>query len=1042
MALKKVPVSIDLIKGADTKKNEQIDKDSPEMENVVFTGDMTAKKMPGYDLLATLPPGEKYSAIFTRQNDLLFQTDKGSYKYFENIEEIRKIDSIGSSSVEKHLAFGEVVFSSDNYIIHVKPSQDIDPSSPTVIFYYMTYTFTDKQGNVINSLKIRSNVPGDIYDDPISMRWVIAVSNADDFFVTTPDANGDFAIRKFTYSSTTNAYSLAVTFSLTGLTYASIQACDIFIDSSEVIFGIKRAAFTTGYKLYRLNYLTLAQTHSIDFYADAGAMVNAWTSFYIFNRDASTIYITASINGGDGNTSFLVLSIYNKSDITFVSSSITQSRLAYPSLATLHYLPYVTSDTTTFCMAYEISRADNTGTASYSFSPTQLVRAYYNSGLLTSLNFSVSQSYVMPISRIFIENGEYYFFGICQSQLDSVFHLIRVKDGVSVAVFNHSKRAYSSSEHLFKFWNLYWRNSTDWYSSGMRNPFKIDTEWFIGVRSQVQYGNIYGQHSLYGVDLDARKINSSIEIERDSHIFNGQPAFYDGSDLSEYGFNSVPMITNFRNSATSTVSIPAGTYQFVAMYRWKDSSGDVFYSGLSNITAPFAYTNTGGNTHMVFDMYLPLITTKNNVEILVFIKKDSDQFRLYNTYFYSSIDSSSYRPVDITFYPSTDPIYLPYSGTFVAGGDYPPEVLTGTIAASLHDDRIFNISKDNQISVAFSQVKIAGYGPEFNPSIFYSDVFNKRPSEADSLVALASMDGKLIIFHRNSISYQLGYGPSRANTNNDFSTPQLIAADVGCVSQKSVVLMPFGVMFKSEKGIYLISRGLDVKYLGSPVEKFNDLEITSAILLDKVNEVRFTTLEGYILVYNYYSDQWSWFNNLPSRGACIWKGKYVLMLANGKIYVESQAHHKIVEGATSTPIVQKITTPWIRRGEAIQEWEKVYRSLILGFYKTPHQMKLEVYYDYEKFVSEEYVIDPLSEGDYNTTTRPTNEELENGTKTNGVYQLMVDMIRKNCQAFRMVITDIAQDIDNNTGECFALSNITVTIGIKKGVAKLPAAKSY
>lgn len=254
--------------------------------------------------------------------------------------------------------------------------------------------------------------------------------------------------------------------------------------------------------------------------------------------------------------------------------------------------------------------------------------------------------------------------------------------------------------------------------------------------------------------------------------------------------------------------------------------------------------------------------------------------------------------------------------------------------------------------------------------------------------------------------------------------------------------MPFGVMFKSEKGIYLISRGLDVKYLGSPVEKFNDFEITSAILLDKVNEVRFTTLEGYILVYNYYSDQWSWFNNLPSRGACIWKGKYVLMLANGKIYVESQAHHKIVEGATSTPIVQKITTPWIRRGEAIQEWEKVYRSLILGFYKTPHQMKLEVYYDYEKFVSEEYIIDPLSEGDYNTTTRPTNEELENGTKTNGVYQLMVDMIRKNCQAFRMVITDIAQDIDNNTGECFALSNITVTIGIKKGVAKLPAVKSY
>ena len=69
MALDKQQVSITLASGADTKTNSIISENFKDMQNVVFSGDMTAKKMKGYDLISSLPSGEYYSSIFTKENE-------------------------------------------------------------------------------------------------------------------------------------------------------------------------------------------------------------------------------------------------------------------------------------------------------------------------------------------------------------------------------------------------------------------------------------------------------------------------------------------------------------------------------------------------------------------------------------------------------------------------------------------------------------------------------------------------------------------------------------------------------------------------------------------------------------------------------------------------------------------------------------------------------------------------------------------------------------------------------------------------------------
>ena len=71
--------------------------------------------------------------------------------------------------------------------------------------------------------------------------------------------------------------------------------------------------------------------------------------------------------------------------------------------------------------------------------------------------------------------------------------------------------------------------------------------------------------------------------------------------------------------------------------------------------------------------------------------------------------------------------------------------------------------------------------------------------------------------------------------------------------------MPLGLMFKSEKGIYLLGRDFKVVYIGAAVEAYNSMTITSATLLADTNEVRFTTMEGRTLVYDYFHNRWATF---------------------------------------------------------------------------------------------------------------------------------------------------------------------------------------
>ena len=529
--------------------------------------------------------------------------------------------------------------------------------------------------------------------------------------------------------------------------------------------------------------------------------------------------------------------------------------------------------------------------------------------------------------------------------------------------------------------------------------------------------------AILGVSVDTRQENGAIEIDGSLITYGSITGYFDGIIYTEMGFIGQPYI-----SALATVaggSLTADTYQAVAIFTWTDSKGDVHRSSESNtITVTVAASGK-----ILLTINHPLITKKENVYVEIYIRKVNQFFQLSTSYLLTSSNMYS-QAVEITSYPSTGSIFL-YTEPTTRENVTP----INAKCMSIYGDRVFYISHDDKNMIRYTKQKKKGIGLEFVED-FRMVVLDKAGYIEDEIYATFPMDGKLIIFKGKSILYTYGTGPADDGSKNDFIEPQLISSDVGCISQRSIVLTPDGIMFMSQKGIYLISRGLELLYIGSPVERYNSQTITSAILVDLINEIRFTSLEGVTVVYNYFSKQWSWVTDMPTKSSTIYQNKHT-SIRNFLIVYDDSTTFKLLDNF----VTQKIGSPWVRL-KKLQGYQKAYKLLIAGLYKTKHKMKVDIYYDYELYVSESYEINPLSESQYNIVTRPTNAEIESGSKTNGVYQLSIDLIRKNCEAIKVVITDIGEDLSNNNGECFALTNLTFTVGVKNGTYKLPASKTY
>lgn len=296
------------------------------------------------------------------------------------------------------------------------------------------------------------------------------------------------------------------------------------------------------------------------------------------------------------------------------------------------------------------------------------------------------------------------------------------------------------------------------------------------------------------------------------------------------------------------------------------------------------------------------------------------------------------------------------------------------------------------------------------------------------ITALSSMDDKLIIFKRDAIYYVTGNGPDITGANNDYGDPVFVTSSVGCTNQNSIVLMPDGLMFQSDKGIWILKRDLSTFYIGAGVEAFNSVEVLSALTIPGTNQVRFT-LEGQnpTLMYDYYFQQWGEFAGIPGLSSTLYQGLHTFINQYGEVYQESAGVY--LDG--SRPVIMSFTTAWAKLA-GLQGFQRVYFFYLLGKFLSPHKLTLNIAYDYNPSPTQQVIISPINFSGFYGDDPIYGDQTPYGGP-GSVEQWRVFLTQQKCESIQISLLESFDDSYNTAaGAGLTLSGINLIYGVKKG----------
>ncbi len=411
----------------------------------------------------------------------------------------------------------------------------------------------------------------------------------------------------------------------------------------------------------------------------------------------------------------------------------------------------------------------------------------------------------------------------------------------------------------------------------------------------------------------------------------GQPAVLDlrpgasGANVTNaqspilLSFPSAPIQPTITTNAGA--GIAAGTYTFVSIYEAQDFNGNVIYSSLSQTVTNAPGVDVASFNVVVKDPPWPgarvtvYRTTNGGTVLYKIIDKTAA-----GTYVSATTDA------DLV---GSTPLYT--TGGILESGPVPPA--RGIFYAK---NRAWIISAEADNVVYFSTELRPKELPRFNESL----LLHVNPT-GGQLTAVAEMDDKIIIFRENSIYLSYGQGPDETGAGG-FQEPILIHSARGCIAPRSVVLVDDGLMFKSNEGIQLLTKSLQVAPIGAQVESFNALTISGAHYLYDRDQVHFHTVEGTTLVYDMYHKLWTTFTQPTT---------YATTLANsGFIYLSSITSKKILrdlasiatdDGASFTIRVK----PGMLSFAGIQGFQRVINMTFLG--RNVNTASIQTFVDYD-----------------------------------------------------------------------------------------------
>lgn len=552
--------------------------------------------------------------------------------------------------------------------------------------------------------------------------------------------------------------------------------------------------------------------------------------------------------------------------------------------------------------------------------------------------------------------------------------------------------------------------------------------------------NVYSQTgiNLASFQISADRI-SSVETGHDLHLSGGFLWMYDGVLPVEHGFHLYP------DDVELTVSHSGGSmttqdYFYQVTYEWTDNQGNIFRSAPSIPVQAATGSFSGSANSVTLNIPTLRLTYKIASPVKIVIYRWSNAQQTF--YQVTSITTPLLNDttVDSVSYVDTqaDSSILGNSILYTTGGVVENIGAPATDAMTAFQSRLFLIDAEDTNLLWYSKQIIENTPVEMSDlfTIFVSPTIGVNGSTG-GMKALSAMDDKLIIFKDSAIYYINGSGPDNTGTNSQFSEPTFITATVGSSNQQSIVFMPNGLMFQSDKGIWLLGRDLSTTYIGAPVENFTQgATVLSAVNVPGTNQVRFTLDSGITLMYDYYYGQWGTFYNVPAVSSCIFESLHTYINARGQALQETPGTY--LDG--SQPTLMSFTTSWFNLA-GLQGYERAYFFYLLGIYQSPHKLSLQIAYDYNSSPTQFAEIDP----DNHNEPWGGEQLWGSGNFWGGsfnVEQWRVFLQTQKCEAFQITMNEsFDPSFGEMAGSGLTISGLDLVVGIKSGYPRVRASRS-
>ena len=645
----------------------------------------------------------------------------------------------------------------------------------------------------------------------------------------------------------------------------------------------------------------------------------------------------------------------------------------------------------------------------------QVKGALYDVGDDSMGSSAIIKRSVGLVSKIWEYDSKKYFICIHDSDLQPTYFLCDTDGLVSAKILPGTAGTVPAKNFL----SLVSQNTT--------GVFRF--AGLVRTRLTSKNNDIYSLTGVSNIEVDFTSVErfEAAELGGNLHVGGGFVSMYDSQQIVELNYHLYPenVSAAVNNGAGS---LAAGTYLYQVIWIWTDAKGQDHRSAPS---VALSATTSGGSSTVTLTIPTLRLTQKTGVVCEVYRTVTTGRllFKIGKVDNNTAADSVSFADAGAI----NDTNLVAKESLYTNGGiieNIPPPA---SLVLTSYKNRLVCVSSENPKKLIYSKKRTPLSPVEF------SDVFSIVLNKARRITALAEFDQKLIIFEPNQIFYITGNGPTATGANDDFSPPQVVTGDVGCANTNSLVLMPLGLMFQSNKGIYLLDRSLQTVYIGAEVEAYNGLTITSAELIQNENQIRYLTSDGRCLVYDYFYGKWSTWTNHSGFGATIWNatGDYVYLRSDGRIFQQSSSSYK----DDNDPIEMSLTTSWVKTN-GIQGFQRIRRTFVLGDFRSTHTLQLECGFDYQDYFNELHKFDYINDLEvieYGDST-PYGDEGYYGTSSgvaDGVYQFRAHMKKQKCQSVRFRISDVEEA---NPGQAYSISSLMLEVGVRGNTMKLPQQK--